>query len=184
MIMGRGLVNRLLALILAVAALALPCAAQAEDGYDLWLRYAPLEGKALARVRALPLVVHAGQDPTVALAGAELMRGLARLRGESGRTGVVITAARLDRPLPPGSLSLDCHVASVPSGGAFSIKPVNGGLRVAAGEPIGCLYGAYALLRELSLGRDPGTIDLDERPAMPLRMLDHWDNPDGTVERG
>jgi alpha-glucuronidase len=184
MIMGRGLVNRLLALILAVAALALPCAAQAEDGYDLWLRYAPLEGKALARVRALPLVVHAGQDPTVALAGAELMRGLARLRGESGRTGVVITADRLDRPLPPGSLSLDCRVASVPSGGAFSIKPINGGLRVAAGEPIGCLYGAYALLRELSLGRDPGTIDLDERPAMPLRMLDHWDNPDGTVERG
>lgn len=184
MIMGRGLVNRLLALIAALAALALPCAAQAEDGYQLWLRYAPLEGEALARVRALRLVVQADPEPTVALAGEELLRGLAKLRGEEGRPGVVITAARPARPLPPGSLSLDCHDAAVPPGGAFSIKPADGGLRISAGEPVGCLYGAYAVLRELSLGRDPATIDLAERPAMPLRMLDHWDNPDGSVERG
>lgn len=184
MIMGRGLVNRLLALFAALAALALPCAAQAEDGYRLWLRQAPLVGEAQARVRALPLVVHADQDPTVALAGEELVQGLARLRGEDGRPGVVITAARLARPLPPGSLSLECRDPSVPAGGAFAIKPAAGGLRILAGEPIGCLYGVYALLRELSLGRDPARIDIAERPAMPLRMLDHWDNPDGKVERG
>ena len=109
MIMGRVLVNRLMALAAAVAACGAASAAQAEDGYKLWLRYAPLQGEALARVRGLPRVIYADPDPTVAVAGAELARGLADLRGESGRPGVVVTASRLARPLPPNSLSLDCH---------------------------------------------------------------------------
>src|SRR5690606_17373936 len=49
---GSGLVNRCAALIAAVLLLALPSALRAEDGYALWLRYAPLEGEALERLRA------------------------------------------------------------------------------------------------------------------------------------
>jgi len=68
--------------------------------------------------------------------------------------------------------------------GRFAVKSTGQEIRISGSDHLACLYGSFALLRELSLGRDPAEIDLDEAPAMPLRLLNHWDNPDGTVERG
>ncbi|MCL9999160.1 MAG: alpha-glucuronidase, partial [Erythrobacter sp.] len=55
---------------------------------------------------------------------------------------------------------------------------------IAAKDHVGCLHGSFALLRALGQGKPLGEIRLTEAPAMPLRMLNHWDNPDGSVERG
>ena len=46
------------------------------------------------------------------------------------------------------------------------------------------LYGAFAYLRTLALGHL--SADLNERsaPAAPVRWLNHWENVDGTIERG
>ena len=46
------------------------------------------------------------------------------------------------------------------------------------------LYGAFALLRLVQIGRRLDHLNLSDAPKLPLRMLDHWDNLDGTVERG
>jgi alpha-glucuronidase len=46
------------------------------------------------------------------------------------------------------------------------------------------LYGAYALLRWVQTGHALATVDLSSTPHVALRVLDHWDNLDGTVERG
>ena len=53
---------------------------------------------------------------------------------------------------------------------------------ILSGTGRGLLYGAFALLRKLALGEKiaPGA----EVPAYPVRMLDHWDNADGSIERG
>ena len=65
----------------------LACAAlvRAETGYDAWLRYAPLEGAALAQYRQTVPAVVAVLDPSpVAMsARAEIVRGV---RGMLGRT--------------------------------------------------------------------------------------------------
>ena len=159
-----------------LALLFLAPAAQAEDGYALWLRYAPLEGAAFERLRAFnPVVVtHQGDAdaPILRAAASELERGLVSLLGPLARSD-----AR-------GPIDLDC--GRDPSGGygSFSVRPDAGHIRIAGPGQLSCLYGAFAVLRELSLGADPRGISLDEKPAMPLRMLDHWDNPDGHVERG
>ncbi len=55
---------------------------------------------------------------------------------------------------------------------------------IIGGTDIGCLYGTFAFLRRLQLGENLPEEPVVERPAMALRMLDHWDNLDGTVERG
>ena len=85
--MGRGLVNHLRALIAAAAIAALPFAsAQAEDGYDLWLRYAPLDGEALERLKGFDVRAQAGEaagSPTIQVALAELKHGLASLKGSA-----------------------------------------------------------------------------------------------------
>lgn len=177
------MIARLLALCLAVAAL-LPGAAQAEDGYDLWLRYAPLDGEALERLDDLTLTAAlSDRDETVMLAASELLDGVARLRGRDDEIPLMLLTGA-ETPEREATFTLVCNTADAGRGGAYAIRAVNGGIDIRAGEPLGCLYGAYALLRELSQGADPRSIALNSAPAMPLRMLNHWDNPDGHVERG
>ena len=57
-----------------------------------------------------------------------------------------------------------------------------GGRTVVCGGPTGALYGAYAFLEAVATGEDmPSGV---QRPFYALRMLDCWDNADGSVERG
>lgn len=179
MMSGRGLVNRL---AFGAAALLAAGPACAEDGYALWLRHAPLEGAALADLRAaapiVPVRVSGPDSPTLAIAENELRRGFAALQG-------------YDRPrfIPESvEIVLACGEAQGDGRAGFAMGPqLIEGVRVfiiAAADHLGCLYGSYALLRELGQGRPLARIALEEKPAMPLRMLNHWDNPDGHVERG
>jgi alpha-glucuronidase len=55
---------------------------------------------------------------------------------------------------------------------------------IGANNEVGLVYGAFALLRELQTGNSPDDIDSVSQPAIELRLLNHWDNLDGTVERG
>ncbi|MBA4045277.1 MAG: alpha-glucuronidase [Erythrobacter sp.] len=175
MMRGRGLVNRLATLFAAFGAAVLACAPlKAEDGYDLWLRHAPLEGEARARLAALDGLILSGNrnDPTVALAVNELRSGLNRLLGGPSEADSPIAA------------QFRCDATEPAREGAFRVGWEDDVLAITAGTPIGCLYASYAILRELGQGQDPATLTLNEAPAMPLRMLNHWDNPDGHVERG
>lgn len=55
---------------------------------------------------------------------------------------------------------------------------------VTATKPEGLLYGAYHLLRLVQTGQAIGNLNIIEKPSYDLRILNHWDNLDGTVERG
>ncbi|WP_058302293.1 alpha-glucuronidase family glycosyl hydrolase [Gorillibacterium timonense] len=57
-------------------------------------------------------------------------------------------------------------------------------LELAGGSETGILYGIYHLRRLISAGIRPEDIDLREEPKNRLRMINQWDNADGTVERG
>ncbi|MDR1610506.1 MAG: alpha-glucuronidase, partial [Candidatus Symbiothrix sp.] len=48
----------------------------------------------------------------------------------------------------------------------------------------GLLYGAFHLLRLQQTGDDEGELNISESPAFNLRILNHWDNIDGSIERG
>ncbi|MCR5159273.1 MAG: alpha-glucuronidase [Prevotella sp.] len=67
---------------------------------------------------------------------------------------------------------------------AYTIKSQDGKTVIAAGGDAGLLYGAYHLLRLQQTGQPIGTLDISEQPFFDLRILNHWDNPNGTVERG
>ena len=55
---------------------------------------------------------------------------------------------------------------------------------VAAGSEAGLRYGVYALQRAEALGAAGPGMELREAPFYDLRLLNHWDNLDDTVERG
>ena len=162
-----------------LALVGMPSAAQAEDGYDLWLRHAPLEGEAQGRLQAFDPLVRVEtrsrpMSPTLEAAAAELRDGLGALAGD--RTAY---ADGLH-----GIVNLDCGNSAKAGDDRFTVTATAHQVTIAGPSDISCLYGSFALLRELAQGRAITTVDLDEKPGMPLRLLNHWDNPDGHVERG
>ena len=66
----------------------------------------------------------------------------------------------------------------------YTIKSQGDKTVIAAANDAGLLYGAYHLLRLQEMGQQGGSLDISEQPAYDLRILNHWDNPNGTVERG
>ncbi|MDR1541686.1 MAG: alpha-glucuronidase [Clostridiales bacterium] len=59
-----------------------------------------------------------------------------------------------------------------------------GGIRVSGADASGVIYGVFALLRELACGRCFYGANVESSPKVPLRIINHWDRTDGTIERG
>ncbi|WNS44190.1 alpha-glucuronidase family glycosyl hydrolase [Paenibacillus sp. MMS20-IR301] len=57
-------------------------------------------------------------------------------------------------------------------------------IAVGAAAPAGLLYGVFHLLRLLGSQKEIGQLDEIVNPVNALRMINHWDNFDGSVERG
>lgn len=63
----------------------------------------------------------------------------------------------------------------------YAISRTDDEVIIQGSDDLGILYGAYALLRNPQSGKDSCLYD---SPAYDLRILNHWDNLDGTIERG
>ncbi|WP_285016859.1 alpha-glucuronidase family glycosyl hydrolase [Novosphingobium sp. fls2-241-R2A-195] len=154
----------------ALAVGVLPGAALANDGYDLWLAPAPA-GSAQADVRVV------GDSPTLQLAAAELRRDL-------GAAPLPVVLARADAPelaalgLPTAGLGTEGYLVRAAT---VAGRP---SLLVTGNSDAGVLYGAFAAIRAQKTGGDLTKIDLTSTPKVKLRVLNHWDNLDGSVERG
>ncbi|MET3827679.1 alpha-glucuronidase [Sphingomonas sp. PvP055] len=167
-----------------LASVATP--ALAEDGYDLWLRYHPL---ATSGVIDAATVAVLGDTPTLKVAGQEVQRGLAGLSahhvqfGTAIRSGGVVLALATEPRLQALGLKTDALGSE-----GYLVRSVDlDGRRVTlvtANSDHGVLYGAFALLRWVQTGHPVSAANLTSTPHIALRVLDHWDNLDGTVERG
>ena len=67
---------------------------------------------------------------------------------------------------------------------AYTIKSMGEKTVITAANDAGLLYGAFHLLRLQQTGQPTTGLDIREKPAYDLRILNHWDNPNGTIERG
>ena len=180
------------AILLAVVT---PSPAHAEDGYDLWLRYRLVADAArLAEYRtAIRRMTVEGDSPTLRAARDELVTGLTGLLGRAPAvsrsapsSGTLIIGTPATSPLI-ASLPVSSSLGTVGNEGfvirAMTVK----GQRViviAANRDIGVLYGAFHLLRLIQTNASLAALNVTSAPKIQLRMLDHWDNLDRTVERG
>ena len=98
-------------------------------------------------------------------AGLESPAALARFELDHALPGLACTLEE------DASLGEGYRVAATPEGCTI------------CGGPTGLLYGAYALILKSLCGEEiPDSFS--SSPRYPLRMLNCWDNPDGTIERG
>ena len=163
---------------------------QGEDGYELWLRYAPLSDEQRDdAARALGNSVHfPATGASLLAAKAELELALPRLLGVS--TVVDAEGSRLWVGTATSCAAVAALGLRLDSLGAEGFRilrtRVNGIERtvVAAQTEVGALYGVFRLLTVLAQGRPLESLCCVEIPKVQLRMLDHWDNLDGSIERG
>ena len=168
--------------------LAVP--ARAEDGYDLWLRYRPMEASAQAQYRPLATgIVSEGASPSLDAAKAELTRGLSGLLDKQVGAGAVAGGAVVigtpaSSPLVAG---LKLPLTGLGREGYLIRSTSLAGRAVtviAANSDIGVLYGSFAFLRLIQTRQSVAHLDIASAPRLKLRLLNHWDNLDGTIERG
>lgn len=167
----------------------------AEDGYELWLRYRLVANAArLAEYRAaITHIVINGESPTLAVVRTELKTGLRGLLGtdiplanQIDRHGAVVAGTPASSPFI-AALALARELGDVGAEG-FIIRTIsNGGRRViviAANQDAGVLYGAFAFLKQLQTEGELRALRITSAPRIQLRLLNHWDNLTGTIERG
>ncbi|TYP76781.1 alpha-glucuronidase family glycosyl hydrolase [Paenibacillus methanolicus] len=158
-----------------------------------WLRFNPISDRdRLAEYRqwGQEIAVADPADDVLQTAAAELMDGLEAMLGVRPRRSAASTGKggiRLgirgqmdDRPIEPA--------AQAGSGDGYVIRSMPAadehGLIVSGQSAKGALYAVYHLLRLMQCGEDLTGLMLSEAPSNELRMLNQWDNMDGSIERG
>ena len=137
-------------LLLSLFSMAVTLSVMAEDGHQLWLRYAPVNKTQVTVERQSPTVSIIKQELQTYFDGSEV-------------------ALRLD--------------ATMPDDDGYCIESTANGVTVKARREAGLLYGCYELLRRMAI--DHAVSDKYEtHPQYALRLLNHWDNLDGSIERG
>ncbi len=167
-------------------------AAHAEDGHELWLRYRQIETVQANAYRAHASQLLIGQGtPTLTVSRSELLRGLSGLLGvtlpesEAVTQDGAILMGTVDSSALIARLGLDLDSLG-PEGYLIRSMKIDGrrATVIAAADDMGVLYGAFHFLRLIQTGQPLEQLDLREAPKLTLRMLNHWDNLDGYVERG
>jgi alpha-glucuronidase len=166
---GRRWRAHVLPMLVATAIAACAAPASAEDGYRLWMRYPAVT--ATSEIDASPAT------PVLAAAAAELRRGLP---ADAGRVMLALAGdPRLaGLRLPTAQLGDEGYLVRRATVAGRAVTLVTGN------TDRGLLYGTFALLRHLATGASIERVSLSSSPAVKLRILDHWDNLDGVVERG
>ena len=163
-----------------------------DDGYRLWLRYDQLPSRAVNvyRERIKSIAVQ-GKSATFDVIRRELSEGYAGLLGtrlEVGNRDGASVVVGLPQTSPLiRKLQWESELKSLGPEG-FRIHTIRDASRqvivIASTTDIGALYGVYHFLRLLQTEQPIDQLQIDQRPTLKLRVLNHWDNLDGSIERG
>ena len=148
-----------------------------ETGYEAWMRYTDKSGSPVKEAYTNLLRVHlAATGPCVPSVLEEWSRGLSGFLGRAievyenaARAGVIF--------------ALDSELGSE----AYRIR-FDGQLHITGGSDRGLLYGTFHCLQKMQRETPMDHFTESAEPFIPIRMLNHWDNPVmdpvmGSIER-
>ena len=140
--------------------------------------------KIMAALAAATLCLAANADDGSALwLGMEHRAHIEKIRSNDNSAVAKTAVQELTAYWHGGSVTLKKD-GNMPDNDGFAIERQNNGgtTIIRAHRSAGLLYGAYELLR---MQQTSGTtVEERSEPAFEYRVLNHWDNPDGSVERG
>jgi len=164
----------------------------AEDGSKLWLRYQALSGEQ-ARVCLSAFTSVACNESSAVLGSAteELRRAFTEITGKeistasSPQRDCLLLGTLRNKNIR--ALNIKKELIGLGTEGYIirrvRIKGDSCTVIASTGEK-GVLYGVFHLLRLIQTNQYSQNINVKERPSYQIRILNHWDNQDGTIERG
>jgi alpha-glucuronidase len=166
----------------------------AEDGYRLWLRYNTIDNPTLLQqYRQLITSINCPSDDAKLIAAhQELQTALSGLLGKKVPLQMAVTNGTVMLGLPTHlsfvrKLVGDTALARLGDEG-FIIRTIKHEGKnvtlITANKEAGILYGAFHFLRLLQTQQSIQQLSITSVPKIKLRMLNHWDNLNRTVERG
>ncbi|RYY60004.1 MAG: alpha-glucuronidase [Chitinophagaceae bacterium] len=188
----RRILPVIIRLSLLIQCLVTGLLSHAESGYELWLRYPQVTDKAILqsyRSAVGSLKVY-GSSPTASLVQQELERGLKGMigfRSQAAQAKGLLVAGAVQSIGNDIKTDLRSAVAGLGTEGYVILKRIVGGRRtiiITGNSDQSVLYGSFHFLRLMQTGQSLDGPDISSSPKIKLRMLNHWDNPNGTVERG
>jgi len=173
-----------------------------EDGYRLWLRYDPITDPAILQQynKLISGYMAEGDSPVLKAAISELNIGLKGLLGKNipeqtsvERNGVIVVGTPGNSDII-ASLNLDEKLKNLGDEGYLIInskfKIQNSKFKrkniivIAANNDKGVLYGIFHFLRVLQSHGNITQLNISSSPKTKIRLLNHWDNLNRSVERG
>lgn len=164
---------------------------RAEDGYRLWLRYDKINNPILLKeyTSLVSSIQFLGSNPTLAIARNELILGLEGLLGkkitESKNGSLLVATANNSSAIR--SLVTAMELKNIGREGFIirSLKTTQPNkILITANSDIGVLYGVFHFLRLLQANQNIQKLSIVSAPKIQLRILNHWDNLNRSVERG
>ena len=167
----------------------------AENGYDLWLRYQKVDNSQLLNSysKTLAKLNFPVNSATLTEAKKELQQGLNGLldtnlpETDGISKGTLLVGTPASSKVLSGIHAITNEISGLGDEG-FLIKTlkVNGTpyTVIAARKDMGVMYGVFHFLRLLQTQSDIKELNITQVPKLQRRMLNHWDNLNGTIERG
>ncbi|MFI5131673.1 MAG: alpha-glucuronidase family glycosyl hydrolase [Chitinophagales bacterium] len=177
--------------LLLVISLNIVSCLLAEDGYRLWLRYDKVDNTILLQQyrSQINAVIINGSSPTIAVAKNELFAGLQALLDKKVFETKEIKSNTIVIQRKAAGI-IDTRIVNYDDLGqeGFAIFTVKGNVKnvivITANTDIGVLYGVFQFLRLLQTQQNITELNISESPKIKLRILNHWDNLNRSVERG
>lgn len=168
---------------------------KSEDGYELWLRYKPVENQVLLNEyrKAIKDVVVFGQSETTEVIKSEIARGLSAMLVQPYSVSSVVSSENVLVIGTPSnsefirSLNLVSRLDRLGNEGYLIVETTSKGKKnivIASNSEVGTLYGAFHFLRLIQSNKSVVALNIEEKPQTTHRLLNHWDNLDRTIERG
>ncbi|MBW4084290.1 alpha-glucuronidase [Paenibacillus sp. S150] len=164
-----------------------------DGGYNAWLSYPALPaGRQHEQyVKWCGAVQAAEENETVQAALQEWQKGIQSMLGipavpQPGPKGLSVAFGTFagGNPLIRSVFGEETVRAVGPEGFAVRTCEDKNCIAVGASSPAGVLYGVFHLLRLIGSLEEIEGLDEVVNPVNGLRMINHWDNFDGSVERG
>jgi alpha-glucuronidase len=169
---------------------------QVPEGYDLWLGYRGIENNQVRQTytQMTRSIYFVADNEILENAHNELVKGLSAMLGTTSFDITTLSNASNSMVIAKKSnlttdlltqIEIDYDqlgkegflIATVHTDGKETLV-------LSANEDVGILYGVFRLLQFMQAQKDIIGLDVVDAPKIQLRMLDHWDNLDRTVERG
>lgn len=169
--------------------------ASAQKDYKLWLQYHKIQNAAIASEYKSNLqgIVSLGSSATSKISLTELETGISDMLGNKPEVKSVINGE--NNLIFGAQTNLNSDLQKIfqsdftqINNEGFIIKSVllkNKKQIVITGKnDVAVLYGVYSFLRLMQTNKSIKSINIVDAPKTNIRILNHWDNLDRTVERG